>query len=86
MEHVEQYPVVLRCEGLRARPVRVQVTPSGAWRVDWIGGLVTLYRRDPRGHLERGYEPKHLRWWQPPPEYGEKSASGPMVGVGHRRP
>jgi hypothetical protein len=35
--------------------------PSGFWRVDWIDGLVSTYRGDPREHLRLGYEPKHLR-------------------------
>jgi len=78
----EEYPVVLRCDGLRTRPSRVLVMANGLWRVDWIGGLVSVYRGDPRGHLELGYEPKHLRWWRPTSEHGEKRAAGPVVGLG----
>lgn len=83
MRFVEEYPVVLRCDGLRARPSRVLLTANGAWRVDWIGGVVSLYRADPRGHLALGYEPKHLRWWRPLPEQHEQSVSRPIVGLGH---
>jgi hypothetical protein len=79
----EEYPVVLRCDGSRGRPSRVLVMANGLWRVDWIGGLVSLYRTDPRGHLELGYDPKHLRWWQPSPEYDEKSAPRSIVGLGN---
>jgi hypothetical protein len=61
MFFVEQYPMVLRSDGARGRPQRVEPMPSGAWRVDWIGGVVSIYRRDPREHLRLGYEPKHLR-------------------------
>jgi len=58
---VEQYPMVLRTDGPRGRPRNVEPTPSGLWRVDWIDGLVSVYRGDPRAHLRLGYEPKHLR-------------------------
>ena len=57
----EQYPMVLRSDGPRGRPRHVQPMHSGFWRVDWIDGLVSTYRRDPREHLRLGYEPKHLR-------------------------
>ena len=57
----EHYPMVLICEGGRGRPRNVAPLPDGSWRVDWIGGIVSLYRRDPREHLRLGYEPKHLR-------------------------
>ena len=83
MRSVEEYPVVLRCDGLRARPSRVLLMTNGAWRVDWVGGLVSLYRADPRGHLALGYEPKHLRWWRRPSQQAETSASHPIVGLGH---
>jgi hypothetical protein len=58
---VEQYPMVLRSDGPRGRPRDVQPLASGSWRVDWIDGVVSMYRRDPREHLRLGYEPKHLR-------------------------
>jgi hypothetical protein len=58
---VEQYPMVLRTDGPRGRPRHVESMPNGLWRVDWIDGLVSTYRRDPREHLRLGYEPKHLR-------------------------
>jgi hypothetical protein len=70
---VEEYPVVLLCDGLRARPSRVAVMTNGLWRVDWVGGLVSLYRADPRDHLKLGYEPKHLRRWQPSSVQHEQS-------------
>jgi hypothetical protein len=76
------YPVALRCDGLRARPARVAQMSSGIWRVDWVGGLVSLYRADPRGHLALGYEPKHLRWWRPSPQHDETTTSGPGVARG----
>jgi hypothetical protein len=57
----ELYPIVLTCDGSRRRPHRVTPTPDAGWRVDWIDGLVTRYRRDPRAHLRLGYDPKHLR-------------------------
>jgi hypothetical protein len=85
MRSVEVYPVTLRCDGLRARPVRVALMANGLWRVDWIGGLVSLYRADPSGHLKLGYEPRHLRWWQPAPERDQKNPSHPIVGHGLRR-
>jgi hypothetical protein len=58
---VEQYPMVLRSDGPRGRPRRVEPLPSGSWRVDWIDGVVSTYRCDPREHLRLGYEPRHLR-------------------------
>lgn len=79
---VDEYPVVLRCDGLRGRPSRVLLMGNGMWRVDWIEGLVSLYRADPRGHLKLGYEPKHLRWWRPPSERDEKSAPRLIAGLG----
>jgi hypothetical protein len=82
MNSVIEYPVVLRCDGLRTRPSRVLQMANGAWRVDWIGGLVSLYRADPRGHLELGYEPKHLRWWRPSAQHDERTASGPGAASG----
>lgn len=57
----EQYPMVLRSDGPRGRPRHVEPMASGFWRVDWIDGLVSTYRGDPRAHLRLGYEPKHLR-------------------------
>ena len=76
MPCVEDYPVVLRCDGLRARPSAVQLVANGVWRVDWVGGLVSLYREDPRHDLELGYEPKHLRWWLPASERGREKRAG----------
>jgi hypothetical protein len=60
-ETVECYPVVLTCEGPRQRPLDVIEVENGYWRVDWIGGPATHYRRDPREHLRLGYDPRHLR-------------------------
>jgi hypothetical protein len=83
MSSVEEYPVVLRCDGLRGRPSRVLLIGNGMWRVDWTEGLVSLYRTDPRSHLRLGYEPRHLRWGQPPRQYEENRAPRPVVGLGH---
>jgi hypothetical protein len=58
---VEPYPIVIACDGSRRRPGRVMPLEDGGWRVDWIDGAVTLYRRDPRAHLRLGYDPRHLR-------------------------
>ena len=58
---VEQYPMVLRSGRPRGRPHHVEPLPGGSWRVDWIDGVVSVYRCDPREHLRLGYEPKHLR-------------------------
>ena len=82
MHSVEEYPVVIRSDGLRVRPSRVRPISNGLWQVDWIGGLVSLYRGDPRLHLQLGYEPKHLQWWRPRPGLGEKGASSPTVALG----
>jgi hypothetical protein len=82
MHSIDEYPVVLRCDGLRARPSQVLLIANGRWRVDWIGGLVSLYRADPRGHLKLGHEPKHLRWWQPSSEHDTSSAPRPIAGRG----
>ena len=82
MNPVLEYPVVLRCDGLRARPSRVLQMANGAWQVDWVGGVVSLYRADPRGHLELGYEPKHLRWWRPSGERQETTAPDPGAAMG----
>ena len=82
MRSVAEYPVALRADGLRARPSHVLLMANGVWRVDWIGGLVSLYRSDPRGHLKLGYDPKHLRWWQPPPEHDERRAPRSILGLG----
>jgi hypothetical protein len=56
----EQYPMVLRSNGARGRPRHVEPMVGGFWRVDWIDGPVSIYRRDPRAHLRLGYDPKHL--------------------------
>ena len=85
MSAVDEYPVVLRCDGLRGRPSRVLLMGSGMWRVDWTEGLVSLYRADPRGHLKLGYEPRHLRSWRQPFDGDETSASAPIAGLGRRR-
>jgi hypothetical protein len=58
---LDGYPVVLMSNGGRGRPHRAVPLPNGVWRVDWIGGLASQYRRDPRAHLKLGYEPGHLR-------------------------
>jgi hypothetical protein len=83
MRSADEYPVVLRCDGLRARPSRVLLMANGLWQVDWIGGLVSVYRADPRLHLQLGYEPKHLRWWHPRQRQAERAVSGPTVALGH---
>jgi hypothetical protein len=83
MSSGDEYPVVLRCDGLRGRPSRVLLMGNGMWRVDWTGGLVSLYRTDPRAHLRLGYEPRHLRWWRTPQQYEENRAPRPVVGPGH---
>jgi hypothetical protein len=61
MVTADRFPIVLTRDGGRDRPVRVDQLPDGTWRVNWIGGLVSLYDRDPREHLRLGYEPKQLR-------------------------
>jgi hypothetical protein len=61
MPAFEHYPVVLTWEGGRNRPVDVVQVENECWRVDWIDGLATLYRRDPHEHLRLGYDPGHLR-------------------------
>ena len=82
MRSVDAYPMVIRCDGLRARPSQVLLMANGLWRVDWIGGLVSLYGADPTSHLKLGYEPRHLRWWRPSPEHEEDSPSRPILGLG----
>ena len=79
---LEEYPVVLLCDGLRGRPSQVLSMGNGTWRVDWTEGLVSLYRGDPRGHLKLGYEPGHLRWWPSPREGDQKRASLRIAGLG----
>ena len=86
MRSGEEHPVVLRCDGSRARPARVLLMANRAWRVDWLGGLVSIYHADPRGHLALGYEPEHVRWWKPPPARSESAASSPSVALGDWRP
>jgi len=81
----DEYPVVLRYDGSRARPSRVLLMANGLWRVDWIEGLVSLYRSDPRGHLKLGYDPRHLRTWRASSERGEKHAPCRIMGLAHRR-
>ena len=78
----EEYPVVIRSDGLRSRPARVLLMTNGRWRVDWIGGLISLYRGDPRAHLKLGYDPQHLRFWRPSPNHDADSAFGPVAGHG----
>ena len=56
----DQYPMVLKSDGCRGRPWQVQPLTNGLWRVNWIGGLVSLYRADPRADLRLGYDPKQL--------------------------
>lgn len=82
MQPFEEYPVVLRCDGLRARPSRVLPMENGLWQVDWTGGLVSVYRADPSRDLKRGFEPGHLRWWRPPPQPNQKRGSHPTAGLG----
>ncbi len=61
MLNFERYPIAITCDGSRRRPGSVRPMPNEGWRVDWIDGPVTLYRRDPRAHLRLGYDPRHLR-------------------------
>jgi hypothetical protein len=61
MRMLERYPIVITCDGSRRRPGRVMPLEDEGWRVEWIDGVVTLYRRDPRAHLRLGYDPRHLR-------------------------
>jgi len=82
MSSAEGYPMVLKSDGLRGRPSRVVLMANGLWRVDWVGGLVSVYRADPRDHLRLGYDPQHLRYWQPSPEQGGNRVSGPLSGLG----
>jgi len=83
MQVAQEYPVVLRCDGVRARPGRVLLMGNGAWRVDWLGGLVSIYRADPRGHLACGYEPGHLQWWRSSPRHDETSGARPIADRSH---
>ena len=82
MRSVEEYPMVIRCDGLRVRPSRVLSMANGLWRVDWTGGLVSLYGADPTSHLKLGYEPKHLRSWRPLADHDEQKPPRPIVGLG----
>jgi len=75
----EEYPQLRWCEELQARPLRVRLLRNGLWKVDWTGGLVSLYRSDPRGYLERGHEPRHLRGFRASPEPGSTEASDSRV-------
>jgi len=77
MHFLVEFPVVLRCDGLRSRPWRVLSMSNGLWRVDWVGGLVSAYRANPTEYLKLGYEPKHLRCWQPSPKDDDTNAPGP---------
>jgi hypothetical protein len=52
------YPELTTQMGLRDRPERVDVLSAGCWQVHWRSGRVTVYDRDPCGHLRLGYEPK----------------------------
>jgi len=79
---MEEYPIVVRRDGLRARPSHVLLMANRLWRVEWPGGLVSLYRADPRAFLRLGYEPNDRRWGRPSPEHTEKSASSPNGGSG----
>ena len=82
MPSVEVFPMALRSDGLRARPSRVVSMANELWRVDWIGGLVSLYRADPSGDLRLGYDPKHLLWWPLASEHHEEAAPGSRVELG----
>jgi len=75
----EESPQLRRCENLHARPLRVRLLRNGLWRVDWTGGLVSLYRCDPRDYLKLGYEPGHLRGFRASPERGSTAASDSLV-------
>lgn len=43
--------------GGSGHPRQVELLPNGLWRVDWRGGLVSLYEHDPRPAFASGYEP-----------------------------
>jgi len=75
----EEYPQILRREDLGGRPLRVRTLKNGLWRVDWTGGLVSLYRADPREYLRRGCEPRHLRSWRASAQRDSTAASDPFV-------
>jgi len=85
MRSAEGYPVVIQCDGPRDRPSQALLLANGLWRVDWVGGLVSVYRADPRDHLKLGYDPRHLRYWQASPECGPNRTSYPALGRGARR-
>jgi hypothetical protein len=46
---------------MRDRPLLVERTASGSWRVGWRSGRSTTYDCDPRGDLGLGYEPRQAR-------------------------
>jgi hypothetical protein len=58
---IERYPIVLTSDGSRRRPELVVPMAGEGWRVEWLDGPVTFYRRDPRAHLRLGYDPRHLQ-------------------------
>ncbi len=60
MVTADRFPIVLTRDGGRERPTRVDQLADGTWRVEWIGGHVSVYDRDPSDHLRLGYEPKRL--------------------------
>jgi hypothetical protein len=52
------YPELTTRSGLRDRAQHVDLLPTGSWEVRWRSGQTTAYDRDPRPHLELGYEPR----------------------------
>ena len=56
-----RYPELSTRLGMRDRPLLVEHTSSGPWRVQWRSGRATAYERDPRTDLGLGYEPAGAR-------------------------
>jgi hypothetical protein len=52
------FPELVTRSGLRDRARRIQPLPTGWWEVEWRSGRITTYDRDPRSHLELGYDPR----------------------------
>jgi len=55
------YPQFSTRLGAGDRPLQVEHTSVGTWRVAWRSGRTTVYERDPRADLGLGYEPRGAR-------------------------
>ena len=83
---IEPDPIVLTADGSRRCPRGVMPMPNENWRVEWIDGLATLYRRDPRAHLRLGYDPGHLHRHVCRPETPDATRVDHGVRAGTRLP